>query len=30
VLDFLERLGTTGSAQRIARHLEQSLVEPAP
>ncbi len=30
VLDFLERLGTTGSAQRIARHLERSMVETAP
>jgi len=27
VLDFLERLGTTGSALRVSRHLERALVE---
>jgi len=30
VLDFLERLGTSGSALRVARHLEESLGEPGP
>lgn len=30
VLDFLERLGAAGSARRVARFLEQALVEPGP
>jgi hypothetical protein len=30
VLDFLERLGTAGSALRVVRHLEQGRGEPGP